>query len=47
MTPLSVAFAWLFFRVFERPFMTTDAVKVPARSTTVVNEDIGLAREVA
>jgi peptidoglycan/LPS O-acetylase OafA/YrhL len=26
MTPLSVAFAWVFFRVFERPFMTSSAV---------------------
>ena len=32
MTPLTVAFAWLFFRVFERPFMTLPAaVKVPAK----------------
>ena len=29
MTPLSVAFAWVFFRVFERPFMTSPAVKRP------------------
>src|SRR5215213_7262688 len=30
--PLSVAFAWLFFRCFERPFMTLPAaVKVPAK----------------
>jgi peptidoglycan/LPS O-acetylase OafA/YrhL len=26
--PLSVAFAWLFFRLFERPFMTSSATKV-------------------
>jgi len=32
MTPLTVAFAWLFFRCFERPFMTLPAaVKVPAK----------------
>ncbi len=32
LTPLSVVFAWLFFRVFERPFMTSSAVaKVPAK----------------
>jgi peptidoglycan/LPS O-acetylase OafA/YrhL len=32
MTPLSVAFAWLFFRLFERPFMTLPGtVKVPAK----------------
>jgi peptidoglycan/LPS O-acetylase OafA/YrhL len=34
MTPLSVAFAWLFFRLFERPFMTLPgARKVPAKRT--------------
>ena len=48
MTPLSVAFAWVFFRVFERPFMTSSAVKAPAKSRPVVEEEkIGLAREVA
>ena len=32
LTPLSVAFAWVFFRVCERPFMTLPAaVKVPAK----------------
>jgi peptidoglycan/LPS O-acetylase OafA/YrhL len=25
MTPLSVLFAWLFFRLFERPFMAASA----------------------
>ena len=30
--PLSVVFAWLFFRLCERPFMTTSAAKVPART---------------
>jgi len=33
MTPLSVAFAWVFFRVFERPFMTSTAVKAPTKSS--------------
>ena len=49
MTPLSVAFAWVFFRVFERPFMTSVAVKRPAKSrgTSVAEEEIGLAGEVA
>jgi peptidoglycan/LPS O-acetylase OafA/YrhL len=30
-TPLSVAFALVFFRVFERPFMTSATVKRPAK----------------
>ena len=49
MIPLSVAFAWLFFRVCERPFMTSVAVKRPAppRRVAVDEEEIGLAREVA
>jgi peptidoglycan/LPS O-acetylase OafA/YrhL len=42
MTPLSVAFAWLFFRVFERPFMTSIATRARAKPTTPA-----LAREVA
>lgn len=48
-TPLSVAFAWVFFRLFERPFMTSAAVKTPAKSkpAPIVEEEIGLAREVA
>jgi len=33
MTPLSVAFAWVFFRVFERPFMTSTAVKARAKAS--------------
>lgn len=33
MTPLSVAFAWVFFRVFERPFMTSSAVRAPAQAS--------------
>ena len=32
LTPLSVVFAWLFFRIFERPFMTSHAVKAPAKA---------------
>lgn len=48
-TPLSVVFGWLFFRMFERPFMTSHAVKKPVRSrnATLVEDEIGLAREVA
>lgn len=49
MTPLSVAFAWMFFRICERPFMTSVAVKGPARSrrASVDDEEISLAREAA
>jgi peptidoglycan/LPS O-acetylase OafA/YrhL len=43
MTPLSVAFAWVFFRLCERPFMTSTAAKT-ARAKPVSPE---LAREVA
>lgn len=41
MTPLSVAFGWVFFRVFERPFMTSTAVKAGPRINTddFVNTD--------
>ena len=48
-TPLSVAFAWVFFRLFERPFMTSSAVKTPVKSkpTPIVEEEIALAHEVA
>lgn len=48
-TPMSVAFAWVFFRVFERPFMTSAAVKRPAKPkpAPLVEEEIALAREVA
>jgi peptidoglycan/LPS O-acetylase OafA/YrhL len=38
LTPLSVIFAWLFFRVFERPFMTSSAVKAPAKQTSASAE---------
>jgi peptidoglycan/LPS O-acetylase OafA/YrhL len=48
--PLSVVFAWLFYRVFERPFMTLPAaVKVPAkvRPAAVDDEQMGPATEAA
>jgi peptidoglycan/LPS O-acetylase OafA/YrhL len=32
MTPLSVLFAWVFFRVCERPFMRPLAVKAPVQT---------------
>src|SRR6185503_13463052 len=41
MIPLSVGFAWLFFRVFERPFMTSLAVKRPERTPRVSLPFIG------
>lgn len=44
-TPLSVVFGWLFFRMFERPFMTSAAVK--PKPVRVIEEEIGLAREAA
>src|SRR6185503_3881146 len=49
MTPLSVVFAWLFFRVFERPFMTSIAVKRPSKSedTSVDEDELELAHEAA
>ena len=49
LTPLSVVFAWLFFTVCERPFMTSLAVKAPAKSrhASVDEEEIVLAEEVA
>ncbi|HEU4834662.1 MAG TPA: acyltransferase [Pyrinomonadaceae bacterium] len=39
MTPLSVAFAWVFFRVFERPFMTSSALKPRIKTDDSVNTD--------
>ena len=45
-TPVSVVFAWLFFRVFERPFMTSLAPRAQAKPR-VVEEEIALVREVA
>jgi peptidoglycan/LPS O-acetylase OafA/YrhL len=47
LTPLSVLFAWLFFRVFERPFMTIAASKRSAQTVPAMEEEIGLANEVA
>jgi peptidoglycan/LPS O-acetylase OafA/YrhL len=49
MTPLSVVFAWLFFTVCERPFMTSSAVRTPAKSrpASVAEEEIALAEEAA
>jgi peptidoglycan/LPS O-acetylase OafA/YrhL len=50
MTPLSVVFAWLFFRVFERPYMSSPAaVKVPAKLSygNVAQEESGPVREAA
>ena len=35
MTPLSVVFAWLFFRLFERPFMAPATVKAPVKRQPV------------
>lgn len=47
LTPVSVAFAWLFFRLFERPFMHSVDTKRPAKPAPVVEEEIALVREVA
>jgi peptidoglycan/LPS O-acetylase OafA/YrhL len=50
MTPLSVAFAWVFFRLCERPFMTLPAaVRVPAKPgyASVGEEQMGPTREAA
>ena len=43
--PLSVLFGWLFFRMFERPFMTSATVK--PKQVSILEEEIGLAREAA
>src|SRR5215510_12447337 len=45
MTPLTVAFAWLFFRICERPFMTSAAQRSRAKpeNAGVVEEGIALA----
>jgi peptidoglycan/LPS O-acetylase OafA/YrhL len=40
MTPLSAAFAWVFFRVFERPFMTSSAVKAGPRINADLNTEL-------
>jgi peptidoglycan/LPS O-acetylase OafA/YrhL len=47
LTPVSVLFAWLFFRLCERPFMTSIYTKRSAKPAPVVEEEIGLVREVA
>jgi peptidoglycan/LPS O-acetylase OafA/YrhL len=47
LTPVSVLFAWLFFRLCERPFMTSSSTKRPAKPAPVVEDEIGLVREVA
>lgn len=39
LTPLSVAFAWIFFRVFERPFMTSSAVRPRIKTDDFVNSE--------
>ena len=39
-TPLSVVFAWVFFRLFERPFMTSVGVKSTSRSPTLAKPQI-------
>jgi len=49
MVPLSVAFGWVFFRLCERPFMTSVAVKraPKAADVAVMNEEIAAVREAA
>jgi peptidoglycan/LPS O-acetylase OafA/YrhL len=47
LTPVAVVFAWLFFRLFERPFMNSVATKRPPKPAPSVEEEIGLVREVA
>jgi peptidoglycan/LPS O-acetylase OafA/YrhL len=39
LTPLSVAFAWVFFRVCERPFMMSSAVRPRINTDDFVNTD--------
>ena len=46
MVPLSVAFAWLYFRICERPFMTSTATVRPRR-TAAIEQEIELARDAA
>jgi len=38
MTPLSVGFAWIFFRICERPFMTSSAVRAANKSRNAATE---------
>lgn len=47
LVPLSVVFAWLFYRLCERPFMTSVTTKRPPKPAPVVEEEIGLAHGVA
>ena len=47
LVPASVGFAWVFFRLCERPFMASIPAKRPEKTAPVVEEEIGLAREVA
>jgi peptidoglycan/LPS O-acetylase OafA/YrhL len=45
--PLSVAFAWVFFRICERPFMTSSASKNRDKPRLHDHEEIALIREAA
>ncbi|HEX3183385.1 MAG TPA: acyltransferase [Pyrinomonadaceae bacterium] len=45
--PLSVTFAWVFFRLCERPFMTSSASKVREKPQLNNEEEIALVREAA
>ena len=45
--PLSVVFAWVFFRLCERPFMTSSASKVREKPQLNNEEEIALVREAA
>jgi peptidoglycan/LPS O-acetylase OafA/YrhL len=49
MTPLSVAFGYVFFRFCERPFMTSVAARRTPKPTdvAVMNEEIAVVREAA
>jgi peptidoglycan/LPS O-acetylase OafA/YrhL len=44
MTPLSVAFSWAFYRVCERPFMTSFAARTPAKPTIILEPEMELSR---
>jgi peptidoglycan/LPS O-acetylase OafA/YrhL len=47
LTPLSVLFAWVFFRFFERPFMTSVGRKRRVKPAAAVKDEMELLREVA
>jgi peptidoglycan/LPS O-acetylase OafA/YrhL len=47
LVPFSVLFAWLFYRLCERPFMTSVATTRPVKPAPVVEEEMGLGHEVA